>query len=62
MPADRVDGVAWREVVEVSGGGVSKEVGPGQGVEIAAPGAAPGEVTQWGEARIREAYASAGVR
>lgn len=49
-------------LVEVSGGGVTKQVGPGQGVEIAAPGDAPGEVTQWGEARIREAYASAGAR
>lgn len=49
-------------LVEVSGGGVMRQVAPGQGVEIATPGAAPGEITQWGEARIREAYASAGIR
>lgn len=48
-------------LVEVTGGGVTRRVGIGEGVEIAAPGAAPGEVTPWGEARIREAYASAGA-
>ena len=48
--------------VEVTGGGVTKAVSRGEGVEIKAPGEAPGEVTQWGEARIREAYASAGIR
>jgi hypothetical protein len=49
-------------MVEVTGGGVTRQVGPGQGVEIAMPGAAPGELVAWGEARIREAYASAGAR
>ena len=49
-------------LVEVSGGGITRQVAPGQGVEIAAPGAAPGEITRWGEARIREAYASVGIR
>ena len=49
-------------LVEVSGGGVTRQVGRGQGVEIATPGAAPGEIVQWGKARIREAYASAGIR
>lgn len=48
--------------VEVTGGGVTKAVSRGEGVEIRAPGEAPREVTQWGEARIREAYASAGIR
>jgi hypothetical protein len=48
--------------VAVTGGGVTREVGEGEGVEIAAPGAAPGEIVQWGEARIREAYASVGIR
>ena len=48
--------------VEVTGGGVTKAVSRGEGVEIKAPGEAPGEVTQWGEARIREAYASVGIR
>ncbi|WP_242219804.1 FecR family protein [Shinella zoogloeoides] len=48
--------------VEVTGGGVTRAVNRGEGVEIKAPGEAPGEVKQWGEARIREAYASAGIR
>lgn len=48
--------------VAVTGGGVTKEVGRGEGVEIKTIGEAPGEVTQWGEARIREAYASVGSR
>lgn len=49
-------------LVEVSGGGTTRQVGAGEGVEIATPGTAPGEITQWGEARIREAYASVGLR
>lgn len=49
-------------LVEVTGGGVTRQVGRGQGVDIAAPGAVPSEVAQWGEGRIREAYASVGVR
>ncbi|MXN44746.1 iron dicitrate transport regulator FecR [Shinella kummerowiae] len=49
-------------LVEVTGGGVTRQVGRGQGVDIATPGAAPSEVAQWGGARIREAYASVGVR
>jgi ferric-dicitrate binding protein FerR (iron transport regulator) len=49
-------------LVEVSGGGVTRQVAGGQGVEIASAGAAPGDITQWGEARIREAYASVGLR
>ena len=44
--------------VEVTGGGVTAAVGRGEGVEIKAPGEAPGKVTTWGKARIREAYAS----
>lgn len=48
--------------VEVSAGGVTRQVGPGEGIDIAAPGAAPSAVAKWGEARIREAYASAGIR
>ena len=47
--------------VSVTGGGVTREVGRGEGVEIRTPGAAPGVVTQWGKARIREAYASVGL-
>jgi hypothetical protein len=49
-------------LVEVTGGGVTRQVGRGQGVDIATPGAAPSEVAEWGDARIREAYASVGVR
>lgn len=49
-------------VVEVTGGGVTRRVGAGEGIDISAPGAAPGEVRRWGEARIREAYESVGVR
>lgn len=49
-------------LVEVTGGGVTRQVGRGQGVDIATPGAVPSEVARWGGARIREAYASVGVR
>lgn len=49
-------------LVEVTGGGVTRQVGRGQGVDIATPGAPPSEVAQWGDARIREAYASVGIR
>lgn len=49
-------------LVEVTGGGVTRQVGRGQGVDIATPGAVPSEVAQWGDARIREAYASVGIR
>ena len=48
--------------VEVTGGGVTRAVSRGEGIEITAPGEAPGEIKQWGEDRIREAYASAGIR
>jgi hypothetical protein len=48
--------------VEVTGAGVTKSVSGGDGVEIRAPGEAPGDVVKWGEARIREAYASVGIR
>jgi hypothetical protein len=48
--------------VDVEAGGITRRLAAGQGVEIAAPGAAPGEIVQWGAARIREAYASVGIR
>lgn len=51
-----------RGAVDVTGGGVTRRVGAGEGIDIPAPGAAPGEVRRWGEARIREAYESVGVR
>lgn len=49
-------------LVEVTGGGVTRQLAAGDGVDVAAPGAAPSAVSQWGEARIREAYASVGIR
>jgi hypothetical protein len=49
-------------LVEVTGGGETRQVGRGQGVDIATPGAVPSDVAQWGDARIREAYASVGIR
>ncbi len=48
--------------VSVQGGGVTRTVAAGQGVDISRPGAAPSEPTRWGEARIRQAYASVGLR
>lgn len=49
-------------VVSVQGGGVTRTVAAGQGVDISRPGAAPSEPTRWGEVRIRQAYASVGLR
>ena len=49
-------------LVEVTGGGVKRSVGQGQGVEIEAPGSVPSEPVAWGEERIREAYASVGAQ
>ncbi|OAP41200.1 iron dicitrate transport regulator FecR [Sinorhizobium glycinis] len=46
--------------VSVEGGGVTRMLSAGQGVDIGRPGAAPSEPTNWGQARIREAYASVG--
>lgn len=46
--------------VTVSNAGVTRELGPGDGVNMA-EGAAPSEVTQWGDARIAEAFASLGL-
>lgn len=47
--------------VSVQGGGVTRTVAAGQGVDFSRPGAAPSEPTNWGQARIRQAYASAGL-
>ncbi|MFB2549788.1 FecR family protein [Ensifer soli] len=47
--------------VSVEGGGATRMVGAGEGVDIAAPGSVPTVPARWGEARIREAYASAGL-
>lgn len=48
--------------VAVEGAGVTELVGPGEGVEIAHPGAAPNKPVKWKEARIVEAYASVGLK
>ncbi|WP_331373134.1 FecR family protein [Sinorhizobium chiapasense] len=50
-----------RGAVSVQGGGVTRTVAAGQGVDFDRPGAAPSELTNWGQARIREAYASVGL-
>ncbi|WEX88273.1 FecR family protein [Sinorhizobium garamanticum] len=50
-----------RGAVSVQGGGVTRTVAAGQGVDFDRPGAAPSEPTNWGQARIREAYASVGL-
>ncbi|OJF90597.1 iron dicitrate transport regulator FecR [Pararhizobium antarcticum] len=49
-------------LVSVDGGGVTKMVAAGQGVDIANPGDAPKDPVVWGAARIAEAYASVGIR
>lgn len=51
-----------RGLVSFTAAGVTREVGAGEGVDVAAAGDPPGPVVQWGEARIREAYAGIGVR
>lgn len=47
--------------VSVEGAGVTRVVEAGQGVEFGKPGDAPTEPVNWGEARIKEAYASVGL-
>ena len=47
--------------VSVARGGVTKIVAAGQGVEFHHRGDAPSEPVDWGEARIKEAYASVGL-
>lgn len=47
--------------VSVDGGGVRRLVGAGEGIEIARPGDVPTQTVKWKEARIVEAYASAGL-
>ncbi|WP_245445787.1 FecR family protein [Metarhizobium album] len=48
--------------VAVTNGGTTREVGKGQGVEIASVDARPSEPVDWGKQRIREAYALVGAR
>jgi hypothetical protein len=47
-----------RGAVAVSAAGIERQLAPGEGVDIARAGAAPGDVTRWGDARIAEALAS----
>lgn len=47
-----------RGEVQVRAGGRKRVLKPGDGIDIAAPGAAPSKVKQWGKARIDEAFAS----
>ena len=47
--------------VSVARGGVTKIVAAGQGVEFHHRGDVPSEPANWGEARIKEAYASVGL-
>jgi hypothetical protein len=49
-----------RGAVEVTNAGVTRRLGPGDGVNLRAE-AAPDEVAQWGEARIAAAFASVGL-
>ena len=51
-----------RGAVQVSTTDVSLRLSAGEGVEIADPGAAPGEISRWGEARIAAAFASVGLQ
>ncbi len=48
--------------VAVDAGGVQRLVNAGEGIEIARPGEAPNKTVKWKEARIVEAYASAGLK
>lgn len=45
-----------RGSVSVSAAGVERILGAGDGVDFGAEGEPPGEVVQWGEARIQEAF------
>ena len=47
--------------VSVARGGVTRIVAAGQGVEFHRRGEAPSEPVNWGEPRIKEAYASVGL-
>lgn len=48
--------------VSVTGGGETRIIAAGEGVEFDAIGAAPGPVVRWGEARIVAAFASVKVQ
>lgn len=50
-----------RGAVEVQAGGETRRLGPGEGVDIASPGAVPSPVAQWKAPRIAAAFASVGL-
>lgn len=52
-----------RGSVEVSsrGGGFTRILGPGEGVDISRPGGRQGPVVRWGQARVDAAFASVGL-
>jgi ferric-dicitrate binding protein FerR (iron transport regulator) len=50
-----------RGIVDVVAGGERRRLKAGDGVDILAAGEAPGDVKQWGKARIDEALASVGL-
>lgn len=50
-----------RGAVEVRAGGETRRLGPGDGVDIASPGAVPSPVAQWKAPRIAAAFASVGL-
>jgi len=50
-----------RGAVQVRTTDVLLSLSSGEGVEIAGPGAAPGDIVNWGEARIAAAFASVGL-
>lgn len=47
--------------IEVVAGGETRRLGPGDGIDIARPGAAPGAVAQWKAPRIAAAFALVGL-
>jgi len=60
-PSNGVFGVfVARGLVLVVGPSTAVEVGPGNGTDIAAPGAEPSPVHPWGKSRIDAAFASVG--
>lgn len=61
-PSKGVYGVfVARGAVEVQAGGATRRLGPGEGVDIASPGAPPSPVAQWKAPRIAAAFASVGL-
>lgn len=50
-----------RGAIEVKAAGVTRQLGAGQGVDIAAPGQPPSEVKNWGPPRIEAAFKSVGL-